>query len=512
MTVEEIHREKVAMDLIPSFSMETWLLLATSLVLFYLYGTYTHGLFKKLGIPGPTPLPFLGNILDYHKGFWNIDKAYFKKYGRFWGFYDGRQPVLAIMDPDMIKTVLVKECYSVFTNRRFLGPVGFMKNSIALSEDEEWKRIRTLLSPAFTSGKMKEMFSIIGQYGDVLVRNLRKEAEKGKPINLKEPKYILEKKKQNCTKVFEGRMYAMSKLLLLQVNFAFSLCFPLFFFLTVLFPFLTPVFEILNICVFPKSVTDFFTKSVKRMTECRLKDEQKHRLDFLQLMINSQNSKETDTHKALSDLELVAQSMTFLFAGYEPTSTALSFFAYALATHPDVQQKLQEEIDATFPNQALPTYNDLVQMEYLDMVLNESLRLYPVTGRLERICKKDVEISGVFIPKGTVVMVPVFTLHRDLDLWPEPEEFRPERFSKKNKDSINPYIYLPFGTGPRNCIGMRFAIMNMKLALVRVLQNFSFKPCKETQIHLRMSTQGIIKTEKPIILKVEPRDGSVDRA
>ncbi|XP_034507378.1 cytochrome P450 3A12-like, partial [Ailuropoda melanoleuca] len=86
------------------------------------------------------------------------------------------------------------------------------------------------------------------------------------------------------------------------------------------------------------------------MKESRLKDKQKHRVDFLQLMINSQNSEETDTHKALSDLELVAQSMTFLFAGYETTSTSLSFFAYELATHPDVQQKLQEEIDATFPN------------------------------------------------------------------------------------------------------------------------------------------------------------------
>uniref|UniRef100_A0A7N5KBZ3 unspecific monooxygenase n=1 Tax=Ailuropoda melanoleuca TaxID=9646 RepID=A0A7N5KBZ3_AILME len=117
---------------------------------------------------------------------------------------------------------------------------------------------------------------------------------------------------------------------------------------------------------------------------------------------------------------------------------------------------------------ALPTYDALAQMEYLDMVLNESLRLYPAAGRLERMCKKDVEISGVFIPKRTLVIVPTFSLHRDLDLWPEPEEFRPE--SKKNEDSINPYTYMPFGTGPRNCLGMRFAIMNMKLALVRVLE------------------------------------------
>lgn len=503
------------MDLIPSFSTETWLLLATSLVLLYLYGTHTHGLFKKLGIPGPKPLPFLGTALGYRQGFCEFDEKCFRTYGRMWGFYDGRQPVLAITDPDMIKTVLVKECYSVFTNRRSFGPVGFMKSAISLSEDEQWKRIRTVLSPTFTSGKLKEMFPIVGQYGDVLVRNLRKEAEKGKPVNLKDilGAYSMDVITSTSFGVNIDSLnnprdpFVENTKKLLKFSFLDP-----FFFSLLLFPFLTPIFDLLNIWLFPKSVINFFTKSVKRMKESRLKDKQKHRVDLLQLMINSQNSKETDTHKALSDLELVAQSVIFIFAGYEPTSTSLSFLVYELATHPDVQQKLQEEIDATFPNKASPTYDALVQMEYLDMVLNETLRLYPIAGRLERVCKRDVEISGVFIPKGTVVMVPTFTLHRDLDLWPEPEEFHPERFSKKNKDSINPYIYLPFGTGPRNCIGMRFAVMNMKLALVTLLQNFSFKPCEETQIPLKLNAQGIIQPEKPIVLKVELRDGSVSRA
>ncbi|XP_008538325.1 cytochrome P450 3A12 isoform X2 [Equus przewalskii] len=499
------------MDLIPSFSMETWVLLATSLVLLYLYGTYTHGLFKKLGIPGPTPLPFLGTVLGYLKGFWDFDKKCFKKYGSMWGIYDGPQPVLAITDPDMIKTVLVKECYSVFTNRRSLGPVGFMKNAISLSEDEQWKRIRTLLSPTFTSGKLKEMFPIIGQYGDVLVRNLRKETEKGKPVTLKNifGAYSMDVITSTSFGVNIDSLnnpqdpFVENTKKLLRFNFLDP-----FFLSITLFPFLKAVFEVIHIYMFPKRVTDFFTKSVKRMKESRLKDKQKHRVDFLQLMINSQNSKEMDTHKALSDLELVAQSIIFIFAGYETTSTSLSFLMYLLATHPDVQQKLQDEIDVTFPNKALPTYDTLLQMEYLDMVLNESLRLFPIAGRLERVCKKDVEINGVLIPKGTVVMVPTFILHRASEFWPEPEEFCPERFSKNNKDNINPYIYLPFGTGPRNCIGMRFAIMNMKLAIVRVLQNFSFKPCKETQIPLKIGNQGLIQPQKPIVLKVESRDGT----
>ncbi|KAI2546915.1 cytochrome P450 family 3 subfamily A member 4 [Homo sapiens] len=286
---------------------------------------------------------------------------------------------------------------------------------------------------------------------------------------------------------------------------------PFFLSITV-FPFLIPILEVLNICVFPREVTNFLRKSVKRMKESRLEDTQKHRVDFLQLMIDSQNSKETESHKALSDLELVAQSIIFIFAGYETTSSVLSFIMYELATHPDVQQKLQEEIDAVLPNKAPPTYDTVLQMEYLDMVVNETLRLFPIAMRLERVCKKDVEINGMFIPKGVVVMIPSYALHRDPKYWTEPEKFLPERFSKKNKDNIDPYIYTPFGSGPRNCIGMRFALMNMKLALIRVLQNFSFKPCKETQIPLKLSLGGLLQPEKPVVLKVESRDGTVSGA
>ncbi|XP_012790154.2 cytochrome P450 3A12-like [Sorex araneus] len=496
------------MDLIPNFSMETWLLLATSLVLLYLYGTYSHGRFKKLGIPGPTPLPFFGTVLSYRHGFWDFDMKCFKKYGKVWGFYDGRQPVLAVTDPDMIKTILVKECYSVFTNRRAIGPVGFMKAAISVAEDEQWKRIRSLLSPTFTSGKLKDMFPIIAQYGDSLVKNLRKDADQGMFVNLKEVfgAYSMDVITSTSFGVSVDSLnnpkdpFVENTKKLLRFNFLDP-----FLLLITLFPFLVPLFELADISLFPRSVTGFFKTSIERMKENRLKDKEKHRVDLLQLMLNSQNSKEVDTHKAMTDMELVAQSIIFIFAGYETTSSTLSFLMYCLAIHPDVQQKLQQEIDATFPNKEPPTYDALLQMEYLDMVVNETLRLYPIAGRLERVCKKDVEINGLIIPRGTVVMMPIFVLHKDPELWPEPEEFRPERFSKENKDNINPYVYMPFGTGPRNCIGMRFALMNMKVALIKTLQNFTFKPCKETQIPVQLGKQGLIQPEKPIILKIEPR-------
>ncbi|XP_075827278.1 cytochrome P450 3A11-like [Microtus pennsylvanicus] len=174
------------MDLTSILSLETWVLLVISLVLLYRYGTRNHDVFKKQGIPGPKPLPFLGTLMNFYEGVWKFDAMCYKKYGKMWRLHEGRTPVLAITDTEMIKNVLVKECYSVFTNRRNFGPVGIMSKALSSAKDEEWKRIRALLSPTFTSGKLKEMFPIIEEYGDILVKYLRREVEKGKPLTLKE--------------------------------------------------------------------------------------------------------------------------------------------------------------------------------------------------------------------------------------------------------------------------------------------------------------------------------------
>ncbi|CAH7275266.1 cytochrome P450 3A31 [Phodopus roborovskii] len=504
------------MDLTSVLSLETWALLAISLLLLYRFGTRKHDIFKKQGIPGPKPLPFLGTLLNYYKGMWKFDNECREKYGKIWGLFDGQIPLFTVTDSEMIKNVLVKECYSVFTNRRDFGPVGIMSKAVSISKDEEWKRLRAMLSPTFTSGKLKEMFPIIEQYGDILVKYLRREAEKGKPIIAKEVfgAYSMDVITSTSFGVNVDSLnnpkdpFVEKARKLIRLDF-----FDPLFMSVVLFPFLTPIYERLNVTMFPKDSIAFFRKFVDQMKENRLDYNQKHRVDFLQLMMNTHaNSKDKESHKALSDMEILAQSIIFIFAGYDTTSSTLAFTLYLLATHPDIQKKLQEEIDATLPNKARPNYDKVMEMEYLDMVLNETLRLYPFGSRLERVCKQDVELDGVFVPKGSIVMVPVFALHYDPQYWPEPEEFRPERFSKENKGSIDPYVYMPFGNGPRNCIGMRFALMNMKLALTKVLQNFSFQPCKETQIPVKLSRKAMLQPEKPIVLKVVARDAIITGA
>ncbi|XP_070824233.1 cytochrome P450 3A27-like [Chaetodon trifascialis] len=505
------------MGFLPDFSIETWTLIAFVLTLIAVYGYAPYGFFKKIGIRGPKPLPFIGTFLEYRKGIHNFDTECFQKYGRLWGLYDGRLPVMAIMDTAIIKTILIKECYSVFTNRRDFGLNGPLRDSVSIVEDEEWKRIRSILSPSFTSGRLKEMYTIMLQHSNSLIQSLHKKVKENDVITIKDVfgPYSMDVVTSTAFSVDIDSINRPSdpfvENIKKMVNFNFLN--PLLV-ITVLFPFMEPVFDKMNFSFFPAGVMEFFYKFLETIKSDRQKNQHKNRVDFMQLMVDSQVSENDKDHtgsiKGLTDNEILSQAMLFIFAGYETSSSTMAFVAHNLATNPHTQKILQDEIDKTFPEKGPPTYEALMQMEYLEMVINESMRLYPIANRLERVSKSSVEINGVTIPKGTVTMIPLYILHRDPALWPEPDAFKPERFGKENKDNIDPYSFLPFGAGPRNCIGMRFALMMMKLALVEILRNFSFVTCKETEIPLVLANDGFTTPKNPIKLRLEPRTTVAD--
>ncbi|KAM9857432.1 cytochrome P450 3A56-like isoform 2-T3 [Aulostomus maculatus] len=475
------------------------------------YTYWPYGTFKRLGVPGPKPVPFFGTMLAYRKGFYHFDYQCYQKYGKIWGIFDGRQPVLCVADPAMIKTILIKECYSLFTNRRNFHLNGPLYDAVSIAEDDQWKRIRSVLSPSFTSGRLKEMFEIMKKHSANLISSLEKGVDKDGPLDLKEffGSYSMDVVTSTSFSVDIDSLNNPSDPFVTNIKkmLKFDLFSPLFL-IVAFFPFMGPIFEKMEFSFFPSSVTDFFYASLQKIKSNRLTSKQPNRVDFLQLMIDSQNQNEpkgVGEHKGLTDHEVLSQAMMFLFAGYETSSSSLTFLAYNLATNPHVMTKLQEEVDSTFPNKAPVQYQALMQMDYLDSVINESLRLYPIAPRLERVNKATVEINGIVIPKGMVVLVPTWPLHRDPEYWPEPEEFKPERFSKNNKDTIDPYTYMPFGAGPRNCIGMRFALLMMKLAVVEIVQRYSFSVCEETEIPIEMDIQGLLMPKRPIKLKLVPR-------
>uniref|UniRef100_A0A665TZB4 unspecific monooxygenase n=1 Tax=Echeneis naucrates TaxID=173247 RepID=A0A665TZB4_ECHNA len=488
------------MDFLSYFSAETWTLLVAFITLLLVYIYWPYGTFKKMGIPGPKPLPFFGTMLSYRKGITTFDEECFNKYGKTWGIFDGRQPVLCITDPGMIKTVLIKECYSLFTNRRNLRLNGQLYDAVSIAEDDQWRRIRSVLSPSFTSGRLKEMFSIMKHHSANLIRSMNKKAEKGEALDLKEffGPYSMDVVTSTAFSVDIDSLNNPSDPFVTNIKkmLKFDFLDPLLLTVAV-FPFTAPFFEKLEFSFFPVSVTKFFYSALQKIKSNREASKSK-------VCIYS-NSQILVISSGLSDHEILSQAMIFLFAGYETSSSSLTFLAYNLATNPHTMKRLQEEIDSTFSNKAPIEYQALMQMEYLDSVINESLRLYPIAQRLERVAKETVEINGIVIPKDMVVMVPVWPLQRDPQLWPEPELFKPERFSKENKGSIDPYTYMPFGAGPRNCIGMRFALVMMKLALVEILQRYSFAACKETEIPLELDIQGLLAPKRPIKLKLVPR-------
>ncbi|XP_011705921.1 PREDICTED: probable cytochrome P450 6a13, partial [Wasmannia auropunctata] len=153
--------------------------------------------------------------------------------------------------------------------------------------------------------------------------------------------------------------------------------------------------------------------------------------------------------------EAAAQSYIFFIAGFETTSMTLIFALYELAQHQDIQDKVHKEIDKILAKYNDLTYDGVNEMTYLHKVISETMRKYPPLPYLNRICTKEVVLptTNIRVPKGTLITIPMLGLHRDPSIYPDPDKFDPERFNADEIEKRHPYTYLPFGEGPRNCIG-----------------------------------------------------------
>jgi len=196
-------------------------------------------------------------------------------------------------------------------------------------------------------------------------------------------------------------------------------------------------------------------------------------------------------------------------AGYETTASTLSFCTYELALHPKVQDKLYAEVAAVADKNGNIDYETLVKLPYIDAVLSETLRKYPPLSRLERRVSENYTLGGednggIKLYKGQVVEIPTFAIHHCEDYYENPEEFDPERFMPENRHKIKPYTYLPFGAGPRNCIGLRFALLEAKLSLSKLIQKYRFVRSENTDVPLKFKSSGLLQVEK-LMLKIQKR-------
>ncbi|XP_062621095.1 cytochrome P450 3A19-like, partial [Saccostrea cucullata] len=205
----------------------------------------------------------------------------------------------------------------------------------------------------------------------------------------------------------------------------------------------------------------------------------------------------------LTSTEIIANCLLFFFAGYETTANTLSFFVYLLALHPDIQQRVYNEIVSELGDEE-PGYDNIGKLQYMEMCINETMRMYPVAARTDRTCVQDTEVNGLKIPKGMQIAIPIWILHHSEKLWEDPEKFDPERFSAENKAKMNPYKFMPFGYGPRICIGKRLALIEIKVAMTKLLRQFVLSTCSKTNIPPKLTNRGLTKPET-MCLKVTER-------
>ncbi|XP_075166602.1 putative cytochrome P450 6a21 [Haematobia irritans] len=499
----------------------TGVLLYAALALFayFVYSMHkTLSYWKSQGIVSEDPYPLMGNMagLAKTKSFGDIWQEYYDKFknsGPFLGFYFFNRPTAFILDPALIKNVLIKD-FNKFTDRGFYHNAEDdpLSGQLFLIDGHKWRRMRNKLSPTFTSGKMKLMFPIVTEICDEFIEVLGKMSEASPVIEMREMlarfttdvigscafgiecgslKNPNAEFRQFGRKSLEERRHG-------SLIMAFINSFP-------------NLARKLHFKMFPDDVIEFFLRIVKETVDYREKNNVR-RNDFMDMLIDLKNKKlmrseHGDDLTNLTIEEITGQAHVFFNAGFETSSTTMGFALYEMARHEDIQQRAREEVQQMFANNnGKFTYENMKDMPYLDQIISETLRLYTVVPVLNRQALEDYEVPGhpkYVIKKGMPVLIPVSAIHHDERYYPNPHQFNPDNFSPENVAQRDSILYMPFGEGPRNCIGMRFGKMQTAVGLALLLKNFKFSVCSETQIPLKYDKKNfLISSEKGITLKV----------
>nr|CAD7575657.1 unnamed protein product [Timema californicum] len=519
------------------------ILSATAVVVFlYWYLTSTFSYWEKRGVPFVKPLPVFGNVADHiflrNTSSESYAKIYKKLEGhQFGGFYSGSTPNLIVRDPVIIKQILVKDFnHFIDRNLSFAEKISPLACNIFVLTGSRWRKLRGKLTPSFTSGKTRMMLPTIVGCSQDLVSFLGDSADNNNIIEIRNVTANFN------TDVIGSCGFGLEINSMKKPDSEFRRMGNKVFqptFLTGALRSLGLIFRpILNLVQSPmarKDVNDFFLGIVKETMTYREKNKVV-RDDFLQYLIQLKNKGKVDgdlvsikddinmtfTEVAsssnegedepleMTDTLLAAQCLGFFLAGFETSSTTISCCLHELAVNPDIQEKLSKEVDTVLiKHGGQITYEALQDLKYMDAVVDETLRKYPPVGSLTRFCTKDYQIPGtnVNIDKDIKVVIPVYAIHHDPMYYPDPEKFDPERFSPENIKSHPSCTYLPFGEGPRICIGLRFGLMQVKVGLTALLSKYKFSVCEKTSIPLTFNPISFITLwPRDIHLKISHRD------
>ncbi|VVD04285.1 unnamed protein product [Leptidea sinapis] len=470
-----------------------------ALITLYLYGTRNHSYWKKRGVVYENPLPFVGNDLKQILMLRNITDIsadlYFKfPNERVVGSYRGSRPVLIVRDPEIIKRILVTDFNYFYprglnSHKSVIEP---MLRNLFFADGDIWRLLRQRLTPAFSSGKLRAMFPLIAERAELLQTRVLGHASGGGGVV--DARDLMAR----YTTDFIGACgFGLDTDALQDDNsefrnlgkkiFAFDIkrffldvlkeCFPnLLKNIKLLAGIERHVIHLLNLVLRqrnykPSGRNDFIDLLIKCQEQGTIVDDSIEKF---------KDDGTPETARLEMDVELMAAQMfVFFAAGFETSSSATSFTLNELAHNPRVQARAQEEVDrvlAKYDNKL--TYDAVKEMTYLEWTLKEGMRVFPSLGFLIRECARKYTFKelGFSVDEGVRIIIPVQALHNDPQYFDEPAEFRPERFGPDSFSEKNKYVYLPFGAGPRACIGERLGLMQSVAGLAAVLAQCSVSP------------------------------------
>jgi cytochrome P450 len=427
--------------------------------------------------PGPRRLPYIGNLLSVRQDPLGFLQQLQQTYGNMATIYLGRMPMVLLFRPEYVRYVLVEHPRN-FSNRGVVQEdQGIASEGLLTIDGEKHRQQRRAVQPAFHKKVVESYAMIIEQY----TQELLKTWHPGDRVDLSSAMQqltlrIVSKCLFNID--LSNQLNALGDAFNNMIGSSTSVA-----------------EDFLNIRI-DNPLTGYGKRRaamrqldilIYTLIAQRREDDREHN-DVLSMLMSAQSGEEPETK--LTDKQIHDHIVTFLAAGHETTAIALVWTFYLLSTHPQVREKLLDEIRTVLADRA-PTVDDLASLPYLDWVLSESMRLYPPAWMQMRFVDKGFELDGVRLPPGTLLMLSQWVIHRLPDIWEDPEVFRPERWDPENAQQIPPGAYFPFGGGPRLCIGMPFAQLEARLILATILQHYvpqtapGYKPELQPVITLR---------------------------
>ncbi|XP_066599290.1 uncharacterized protein [Prorops nasuta] len=532
----EREREREMAITVSSFCIEMVIILfclIVTIIGFLLKQKFNY--WKRRGVPFIPPFRIYLNFFDWFLPRVStggiVRQLYEQSAGLpYVGLYIFERPVLMARDPEIIKHVLIKHS-DIFDDRLVYSREADILGHANLFglRNPAWKFLRSKMTPLFTSLKLKKIFELLQGVASDLDTHMTNRLidDEASSLDMKEicAKYTTDAISASAfgTRAnslnnpdAEFRKYG-GKLFDFQLWHGFE---------AKAITFSPSLVNLLKLSFFERSSTNFLRKVFWDIAKER-ETLNESRNDLLDLLMRLKKEYEANPgesifrklHSILQSIQafplsiafqgdyLVAQAAIFFGAGYESSSSAMFFTLYELALQPELQAKLRNKITSAIQeNGGKVTYEMVLSLDYLNMVLSETLRKYPALPVLDRVANEDYKIPGtdLTIEKGTAVLIPMLGLHYDPDYFPQPEKFDPERFSEGNLKTRPSTVYLPFGAGPRICIGVRLAHLQSKLGLIHLISRYEFSPNDKTMIPLEFDTKGhLTTTAKGLYLNVK---------